>query len=408
MSRAKVFWWSRILFLFALVLLGAGCERRVVSARTPTPEKLSCAQGESPVALRFYEGRYEWSCGTPACPSGEEAVWEPVRGSTDRHGVQEVSAKCLAPCDGGKSRMRNGRCPGRYTLASRFDGDTLIVSANIDRIPVEGVTVSFDHSGLENVTGKTGPDGTARFDTTAEPFSSVLLKDMARSEKSFASGGSIGGLLASDWDALGAFKDGTVAKTTVLVGSSSPYRKAKQEAEARDEARVKGLQEKCNGGDAATCLQLARLHQGRGRQKEAVAAARRSCDLGLQEACDDLANGSKSQPPGPQDANLKSVQKFNGTIWENRKSVNLVLNVAKGDHKVSIKGTGKIGCVISVGSVEEGFKQVLVKDGGEGDSCSLVFSSKAAITINLEVWRGRGGSGVVSYTGELLFAPAQN
>lgn len=284
--------------LAAGVPILASCAAKVVSPTAPIGQ-LSCSAGEAPVARRYYDGQFEWTCGPSPCSADKEAVWKPISGSEktaglwglpSSAGVQKVDFTCAGHCDSGQPRLQNGKCPGNYALSSRFDGNTLIITARIDRKPIQGVRINIDHEGLRDVSGITDQRGEVRFDMVSEPFRHVLEEGRNSAERSFRSGGGIGGMLRADWETVGAFKDGASAKATILVGNSKLYKDALQVArdqgQKEETERQKKLTDECTANNAASCLELARLLQDKGRGPDAVRIARHACELGSQEACE--------------------------------------------------------------------------------------------------------------------------
>lgn len=142
---------------------------------------------------------------------------------------------------------------------------------------------------------------------------------------------------------------------------------------------------------------------------------RNSCDaqcpnMGLQylaQAQKCKADCCKEQCGMATNSATNGGQKFSGNVTGPMGMRSLVLEVGPGSHTIQVTGTNKIGCVISVGSVGEGYKQILAKDGGDSETCNLSFTAKAHLVLNFEVWRGQGVGSDVHFEGLLISSPAQ-
>lgn len=252
-----------------LAVLPSACASKFYSPVQPAAAQLSCSSGESPVAQRYYDGRFEWVCGHSPCSGDRETVWKPVNGSEDRHGIQRVSSSCLGHCDSGKARFQDGTCPGHYTVKSKFDANTLVVVAEIDDKPIQGVSIAFGDRRLSGVSGMTDAKGEARFDVTTDPFRQVVEEDSKR-------------LGTENWMLSGTFKDGKVERQLFTSGHDSNIAKeARQNSFDRGRSAQEALKRECSGGNGESCFKLGQGNGGGANNPY----YRQACDLKFEEAC---------------------------------------------------------------------------------------------------------------------------
>ena len=261
-NRTRTIRWLRVGCLPPVVGLAvSSCAETIVSPTQPSSSRLSCSTGEGPIARRYSEGRFEWECGPLPCPADKEAVWQPIPGSENtaglwglrsQEGLQKVKATCQGHCDSGQPRSPDGECPGYYALGSRFDENTLVITALIDKHHIPGVTVRINDPRLKGASGTTDANGEVRFDVASEPFRHVVEED----EKKLWEGWTIAGTFkdgravegnASDYDSRMAKDDRQAALNETQKGASQ---------EKAESARLAELTAKCRAGDKVSCMFL--------------------------------------------------------------------------------------------------------------------------------------------------------
>jgi len=303
----------RLLVLALLSLAACGGAAPTISSRgngpqaaAPPPQVLRCSAGEAPLATREYHGDYEWRCGEPACAQDTEAVWEPVPGSEDPRGIRNTRSECLPRCDSGDPRAMDGTCPGLYSVDSRVEQNSLIVTASAGQRRVGGVRVRLTDA---DVTAVTNSNGNARFDLSSEPLRSLVQ------EGSTLVGVQLPGNAVLHVQA--AFKDGSTASTQVTTADSAVGKEAwgkhQQQLVQNDADARTRLEGECSGGQGDSCLKLAYSYglspsgmpDSTRQQNQAMSIEyfRKACAFKVESACthvDAIEHPIVDQPTGPR------------------------------------------------------------------------------------------------------------
>lgn len=297
---------GRVVSLIISAILGAllasACASKFYSPTAPSGAQLPCSGGETPIAKRFYEGRFEWVCGRTPCPAEEEAIWKPKQGTEDRHGVSQADFTCASHCDTDDPRRADGTCPGLHFLHSRVDENTLVVTAVVippgsrgspvnfqpssskeTYLRMKGVIITLNDDRVQRPSQTTDSNGEVRFDIASEPFRHLVKT---------------GDLI--DFEATAQFKDGSTAKSTAVSTWNSKLAKETREnrlAQAKETAtaaRTKHEAE-CQQANGPSCLKVAESYEstassskGAERQKNEATSIeyyRKACALHVESAC---------------------------------------------------------------------------------------------------------------------------